>query len=446
MGAAGGMGLIDSEVDPMTMDSDRTHDTQNAEAEPVTTATGAPPRRSWYRRPLPLVGAAACLVAVGTLALGIPMAAAAGTAESSSSAVAVAPVAPDADAAAPSSPSDSGRGPSGPYTGSDTANGAAASTQEAATTASEDESAGVVLIDTVMAYDDGSAAGTGMVLTADGLVLTNNHVVEDATEITVTIATTGESYTATLVGTDAEEDVALLQLEGASGLTTIELDQDDTEAIGDEITAVGNAEGGGVLMAADGTITDLESTVTTASEGSVSGESLDGMIEISADVVSGDSGGAVLDADGEVIGMTTAASSGSITITAYAIPIEDALALVDQMLAGDESGSVTLGYPAFVGVAVSQGTTNRPGPGGSTAQTVTGALIGGVFEGTPAAEAGLQAGDVVTAVDGTAIADGSALSEALDAYEPGDTVTLTWTGSDGTSRSASVTLIAGPVG
>lgn len=143
----------------------------------------------------------------------------------------------------------------------------------------------------------------------------------------------------------------MLQLEDASGLDTVTIDDDD-ESIGDAITAVGNASGGGVLMAADGEITDLETTVTTSSDGATAGETLDGMIEISADVVSGDSGGAVLDAEGEVIGVTTTASSGTAVTVAYAIPIEDALDIVDQILAGDESDGVTLGCPAFLGVQV----------------------------------------------------------------------------------------------
>ena len=183
----------------------------------------------------------------------------------------------------------------------------------------------------MLGYQDAAAAGTGMVVSSGGLVLTNNHVVAGSTQISVTIASTGETYTAKVVGTDATHDVALLQLQGASGLDTITIDQDDTENAGDAVTAIGNAHGGGVLMAADGTITKLDSTVTTAAEGAAQGETLDGVIQIAAQVVSGDSGGALLDADGEVIGMTTAASSGTADITGFAIPIESALTLAQQM-------------------------------------------------------------------------------------------------------------------
>jgi S1-C subfamily serine protease len=303
------------------------------------------------------------------------------------------------------------------------------------TTASAAQQTGVVLISTVLGYQSAEAAGTGVVLTSDGLVVTNNHVVEGATEITVTIGATGESYTATVVGTDATADVAVLQLQDAAGLTTVALDDDDTVAVGDAVTAVGNAEGGGVLIAADGTVTGLEESITTQSEGVSAGESLTGLIEVDADVVSGDSGGPLLDDEGEVIGITTAASSGSTDITGYAIPIGDVLDVVTQIVAGQDTDAITLGYPAFLGVQIA--TT----PGGAAA---SGATIAGVVEGTPAAQAGLAAGDTVTAVDGSAVADGDALSAALAGHVPGDQVTLTWTTAGGTTQTATVTLVAGP--
>lgn len=315
-------------------------------------------------------------------------------------------------------------------------------------TATEAQQQGVVLINTVLGYQSAEAAGSGVVLTSDGLVLTNNHVVEGATEITVTIGATGETYTAQVVGTDASADVAVLQLEGASGLTTATLDSDDDLAVGDAVTAVGNAEGGGVLLAADGTVTALDQSITTQAEGVSSGESLTGLIQVDADVVSGDSGGALLDDQGEVVGITTAASSGSADITGYAIPIDDALDVATQIIAGHDSDTITLGYPAFLGVQLATGaTTTVPGLGGlggATGATGAGATIAGVIDGTPAAQAGLAAGDTVTAVDGTAVADGDALSAALAAHAPGDQVTLTWTATDGTTQTATVTLIAGP--
>ncbi|MGC4174889.1 S1C family serine protease [Demequina sp.] len=306
----------------------------------------------------------------------------------------------------------------------------------AATAANAEQSTGVVLIDTDLEYSGGEAAGTGMILTSDGYVLTNNHVIEGATQITVTDPSTNETYTATLEGTDSTNDVALLKLDNASGLATVTIDDDDTETVGDTVTAVGNASGGGVLMAATGQITELDASVTTSSTYYEDGETLTGTIEIQADVVAGDSGGALLDSEGEVIGMTTAASSGSAVTTAYAITIEDALAIVEQIQAGDESGTVSIGYSAFLGVGLAQ----SYGYG----QTTTGATIGTVYEDTPAAKAGLVAGDTITAVNSTAVSSGDELATALKGFEPGDNVTITWTDASGDTHSTSVTLTEGP--
>jgi S1-C subfamily serine protease len=408
-------------------------------------------RRPWYRRPVGIVGVAACLAAVGAFAIGAPVAVAANaTGTTSTSAVA--------------SPAESnlpyGTDPYGDYYGNydggsggygDTSGGTS-TTQTDTTTATASESKGIVLIDTVLGYEDAKAAGTGMVIDSSGLVLTNNHVVEGSTEITVTIASTGKTYTAKVVGTDATNDVALLQLQGASGLDTITVDQNDTESVGDAVTAVGNAEGGGVLVAADGDITALDASVTTSAEGSVASETLNGMIQVDADIVSGDSGGALLDADGEVIGMNTAASSGTANVTGFAIPIETALALAQKMANGDESGSITLGYPAFLGIGIGQSTTGMlpggrygdDGYGSQSTATDSGVSVGEVFEGTPAASAGITAGSTITAIDGTAVTDSSSLSTIMASHDPGDRVTVTWTDAAGTSHSAAVTLVAGP--
>lgn len=316
------------------------------------------------------------------------------------------------------------------------------------TDATDAQEQGVVLISTVLGYQSAEAAGTGIVLTSDGLVITNNHVVEGSTEIQVTIASTGETYAATVVGTDATSDVAVLQLTGASGLTVANLDDDADLAVGDAATAVGNAEGGGTLLAAAGTVTALDQTITTSSEGATAGETINGLIEVNADVVSGDSGGPLYDDEGEVIGITTAASSGSSDITGYAIPIDDFLDVAHQIIAGDETDTNTIGYPAFLGVelataSATSGTSGRV-PGGTTTTTTTGATVGAVIDGTPAATSGLTAGDTITAVDGKAVTSGDELSSTLGSYAPGDSVTITWTDTAGSTQTATVTLIAGP--
>lgn len=337
-------------------------------------------------------------------------------------------------------------GPSGGLTSPGTTT---SSTEAAATTASASESTGLVLIDTVQGYDGASAAGTGIVLTSDGLVLTNNHVIDGSTAISVTVAATGKTYTATVVGTDVKDDVALLKFQGASGLTTATPDTHGVPAVGAGVTAVGNASGGGMLMAAGGVVTQLNSSVTASSGYTVQGETLGGMIEFDAAVVAGDSGGALLDKQGEVVGITTAASVGRATIGAYAIPIDNALAIANKIQTGDQSGGVTLGYPAFLGVAVASNVGMMPGLGtnglGSSGfNTVAGAQLAHVYAGTPAASTGLVAGDTITGLDGVTVTSAGGLSTAISRHKPGDSVSLTWTDTSGSTQSATVKLIQGP--
>ena len=193
-------------------------------------------------------------------------------------------------------------------------------------------------------------------LSKDGLILTNNHVIADSTKIAVTVATTGKTYEASVVGSDSAHDVAVLRLKDATDLTPAAVD-DETVQVGDDITAVGNSEGGGQLQAADGTVTDLGASVTTTAQGTEDSETLDGMIQVQADIVSGDSGGALLDDEGEVVGMNTAASSGTPVVTGYAIPIDSALTTAESIIAGQQTSTNTLGYPAFLGIGV--GRTER---------------------------------------------------------------------------------------
>jgi S1-C subfamily serine protease len=319
------------------------------------------------------------------------------------------------------------------------------------TAATDAQSTGIVLINTVLAYQSAQAAGTGMVLTSDGEILTNNHVVAGATSISVTVASTGKSYDAKVVGTDATDDVAVLQLTGASGLTPANIDSSADVNIGGAVTGVGNAGGTGPLTSAPGNVTALDQTITTQAEGAAASETLNGLIQTNADIQSGDSGGPLYDANGAVIGIDTAASVGSSENQGYAIPIADALKIVDQIESGQETDSVSIGYPAFLGIEVGQEQTNGYGSlggygsqTGATEQAVAGAPVAGVISGGPAAGAGIVAGDTITAVDGTAIGSADALTSTLAGYEPRQSATITWTDAAGASHSATVTFAAGP--
>ncbi|PWJ25028.1 trypsin-like peptidase [Branchiibius hedensis] len=208
------------------------------------------------------------------------------------------------------------------------------------TAATSKQSAGVVVVEAQLADQNAVAAGTGMVLTSTGLVLTNNHVVEDSDAIRVTIPSTGRTYVATVVGTNATDDVAVLKLANASGLSTVTLDDDHDLATGDTVTGVGNAGGTGSLVAASGTVTALDQQVTTQAEQGTPSESLTGLIETDAAIQSGDSGGPLLDDEGEVVGMDTAASATGRSV-GYAIPISTAVTVAKQIVSA-AGGSLTL--------------------------------------------------------------------------------------------------------
>ncbi|MDN4599204.1 S1C family serine protease [Leifsonia virtsii] len=331
-----------------------------------------------------------------------------------------------------------GRSPYGYGGGSGFGGSASASsggTALASATAAQE--VGVVDITSQLTYAQAESAGTGIVLSSDGEILTNNHVVEGATSISVTVIATGAVYTAAVVGTDATDDVAVLQLSGASGLATAALDTSGDTVVGESVTGVGNAGGtGGTPSASPGTVTALDQTITTQAEQTAASETLSGLIETDADIQAGDSGGPLFDSSDRVIGIDTAAQEGGSTVAGYAIPIEDALAIAAGIEAGQASSTVTIGYPAFLGVEVASDLADG---------TATGAAISGVVDGGPAAEAGLVAGDTITAIDGAAVSSAQELTTALASHRPGQTVAVTWADQDGASHTADVTLAQGPV-
>jgi len=323
------------------------------------------------------------------------------------------------------------RGSSEVAPGTGSGNGSAGSSQQQATAAQQ---VGVVDIATVLGYQNAEAAGTGTLVSSDGEVLTNNHVIAGATKITVTVVSTGRTYAAKVVGTDPTEDVAVLQLSGASGLQTANFGSDDNLAVADSVTGVGNAGGaGGTPSAVDGKITALNKSITASDSDGGDAERLTGLIETDADIRSGDSGGPLYDSGGEIIGMDTAASTtGTQTTAGYAIPIEHALAVADQIESAVASTStIHLGTPAFLGVSVAA----TGGRGAGVAQVAAGA---------PAARAGIVAGDAITAVDGTKVRTPAALVQALGAHRPGDSVTITWRDASGKKHAAKATLASGP--
>ena len=216
--------------------------------------------------------------------------------------------------------------------------------------------------------------------------------------------------------------------------------------VGAQVTAVGNAGGTGTLTAADGQITALDASVTAASEGGTSPETLNGMLETDANVLAGDSGGPLFDAQGEVVGIDTAGSSGGAP-DAYAIPIDRALSIAQEIQSGHETSAVRIGPAAFLGVEV----TSAPSYAGDGSSAdggfaaTSGAQVSGVVSGAAAASAGLQTGDVITSLNGQAVSSPDDVSAALVGANPGDQVTIGWTSQDGSQHEAPVTLGASPV-
>jgi S1-C subfamily serine protease len=309
------------------------------------------------------------------------------------------------------------------------------------------------------------AAGTGIVLTSNGEVLTNNHVIRGATSLKVTDVGNGKTYTAKVVGYDAGDDVAVIQLQNASGLTTASLGDSSSVQAGDTVTALGNAGGkGGTPSVASGTVTDLNQSITASDEGSGVSEQLTGLIQTNADIQPGDSGGALVNSHGQVIGMNTAASTGfqfqsqsqGSQEQAYAIPIDSALTIAKQIESGNGSSTVHIGDTAFLGIETTgsssgSGSDGFGGFGGDQGSTGNGSngsgsgvTIAGALSGSPADTAGLTAGDTITSVGGQPVSSATDIQQVLVKYHPGDKISVEWTDQAGQSHSATVTLTSGP--
>lgn len=292
---------------------------------------------------------------------------------------------------------------------------------------------GVVTILTDLYYDESQqAAGTGSVLTADGMVLTNNHVISGSTYIEVTVESTGDTYDAIVLGTDKTNDVALLQLTGAKNLDTVDLDYGAIE-VGDEVASIGNAQGTGDLVTAVGSVTAVDESLAIGDGyGGGTFENLIGLIEVDADVVSGDSGGPLVDDDGDVVGMVTAASTGSDDIRGYAITIGDAMDIVEQIESGEGTETVHIGPTAFMGVTL------------DADQGDSGVLLDGTYPDTPADKAHLKAGDLITRFDGTPVNSIDELKKLVQSRDPGDEVTISYTDAHGVEHEVELTLTEGP--
>jgi S1-C subfamily serine protease len=304
---------------------------------------------------------------------------------------------------------------------------------------------GLVDVVTTLGFQRAQAAGTGMVLSSSGVILTNNHVIEGATSIEATDVGNGRTYRAKVVGYDRAHDVAVLQLVSAAGLQTVSLGNSGTARAGQKVTAIGNAGGkGGTPSVVTGTIVGLNASVTASDATASTSEQLTGLIAHNAPIRPGDSGGPLVNSYAQVLGMDTAGGHNMRlnSTQAFAIPINQALAIAHRIEAGRGAGAVHIGATAFMGVEVQsaqQAAASGIAPG-------TGASVIRVIGGSPAANGGIHGGDLITSVAGQRVGSPESLQLALEQHHPGDQVTIGWIDPTGQRHSASIVLSSGPAG
>jgi S1-C subfamily serine protease len=358
---------------------------------------------------------------------------------------------------------------------------------------------GLVDITSTLTYASETAEGTGMILSSSGLVLTNNHVIDGSTEVKVTLAdNASQSYTARVVGYDSTDDVALLQLTGATGLATVSFGNSSQVRVGIPVLALGNAEGKGSVTPAPGAISALNRSIQASDEGSNTIEDLNHMLATNAQIQQGDSGGALANNAGQVIGMVTAANTAAGGqpggTTGFAIPINTALNIAGQIVRKQSSSRVYIGLPGFLGVEVAQSNSPNPqqqaaderqadggqggggqggggqggggqggggqgggrgglacvtggqGPGmpGRIAPATSGALILGVVCGSAAQTQGLKPGDVIISVNGHAVTTPGSLTAITAQYHPRDVVSVAYQAINGSRHSVRILLGDGP--
>jgi S1-C subfamily serine protease len=348
---------------------------------------------------------------------------------------------------------------------------------------------GLVVITSKLRYvgNGAAAAATGMIISKSGMVLTNNHVINGSTDLTAKVVATGRQYPAKWLGYDKGSDVAVIQLLGASGLATIPVGDSRAVKVGDNVIGMGNAGGGGNIVAVPGSVTALNQTITASDDGGgASPERLTGMIQTDANIIPGDSGGPLASTDGKVIGMDTAASTNSVTNNqqnvGFAIPIDRALSIARRIIAGQQGGGVQIHTTGFVGVLVPSGpngaqstatnpqvqlqqekanqqqqggapgtapntcVSNDSGSGipASIAPVKSGTLVLGSLCGAPAAMAGLLPGDVITGVNGHQISSPVTLMTVLGNVRGGSHVTITWVTPSDQTVTRTITVASAP--
>ena len=272
----------------------------------------------------------------------------------------------------------------------------------------------------------GEDQGTGMIITSNGLVVTNNHVIANAVQsgtITVTRSGSTKALPATLVGTNPIDDVALIRINSAHGLPTVTFGNSNALQVGDAVVAIGNALGlaAGTPTVTQGIVSALGRTVTAGT--STSTETLTNMIQTDAAINPGNSGGPLIDSAGDVIAMNTAvagtlASGETSQNIGFAIPAATIISLLPQLKAGQS----VLNHGAFIGVEIESNNSQLAQQYGFPVST--GAVVISVIAGTGAAAAGVRQGDVIVAINSTTIQNAQDVTQVISALRPGDVVAL----------------------
>jgi putative serine protease PepD len=268
--------------------------------------------------------------------------------------------------------------------------------------------------------------GTGMIISKGGLVLTNNHVIAAAVShgtINITRSGSTKSQSATLIGTNPADDVALIQINGASNLPVVTFGNSNALEAGDAVVAIGNALGlaAGTPTVTQGIVSALGRTVTAGT--STSSETLNNMIQTDAAINPGNSGGPLLDSSGDVIGMNTAVagtlSDGQNTQNiGFAIPVATIQSLLKSLMAGES----VVNHGAFIGVEIESMTPSLQQQYGFTVSS--GAVVMSVISGTGAASAGVKQGDVIVGINKSTIQSAQDVTAVVSALKPGSRITL----------------------
>jgi S1-C subfamily serine protease len=301
-----------------------------------------------------------------------------------------------------------------------------------------------VLVDiiTTLAYEPGGNRASGVVIDSAGDVLTSNHVVVGAGSITLRDVTSGRRYDGTVIGTDIPDDLAVVRMAGAPQHQVATLGRSADLTIGQHVFAIGNAAGKcGTPSVVQGTVTGLDRSTTVGDVLNGDPLALSGLISSTVEVQPGYSGGALADANGQVVGILAADDPGGSDGDpggGFAVPIDKAMAVARQMLAGITSTAVHIGPAASLGVRAASASTV------AGASFIHGALVTYVAAGSPARRLAIGLGDEIVALGERPVRTARQLTELLQAFAPGDRVRLTWS-DDATGRhTATAVLAAGP--